>query len=78
MNHYIIDLVTGILVAHYIYLLVDEYICIIDNSIIGMKNTDKKEVSSFGQILRPLRKPSVGPFSAWCKRFVGGVIYSLG
>ena len=43
MNHYIIDLVTGILVAHYIYLLVDEYICIIDNSIIGMKNTDKKE-----------------------------------
>jgi hypothetical protein len=42
-GHYCIDLVTGIIVSHYIYLLVEKYIFILDDSCIGMKGEDKKD-----------------------------------
>jgi hypothetical protein len=36
--HYCIDLITGVIAAHYIYIFGDKYIHIIDNSIIGKIN----------------------------------------
>ena len=36
--HYCIDLITGVIVAHYIYIFTDKYIHIIDGSFMGKLN----------------------------------------
>ncbi len=41
--HYIIDLITGLICAHYIYNLMDEYIPILDDSCISMKVKQAEE-----------------------------------
>lgn len=35
-GHYIIDLITGLIVSHYVYILVDKFIYLLDESCIGM------------------------------------------
>jgi hypothetical protein len=52
-GHYSIDILTGIIVAHYTYMIVESYIDYIDNSCIGMKtkqveNECKKEEDKEG------------------------------
>ena len=37
-GHYIIDLIVGIIIAHYVYVIVDKYVHIIDNSSFSLKN----------------------------------------
>ena len=36
-GHYVIDLITGVIVAHYVYMNVEKYIHLVDNSVIGMR-----------------------------------------
>jgi hypothetical protein len=45
-GHYCIDLITGIIVAHYIYMLVDEFCKCIDNSCLSMCLTNRHHQSS--------------------------------
>ena len=42
-THYIIDLITGMIFAHYVYILVDEYIHYVDNSFLSMKDKDMND-----------------------------------
>jgi hypothetical protein len=48
-GHYIIDLITGVIVSHYFFILVDKYIHFIDNSRISLKDHDDvlEEKNSF-------------------------------
>jgi hypothetical protein len=40
-GHYFIDIITGMIVSHYVYLLVDKYIYLIDDSFIGMSKEEE-------------------------------------
>lgn len=50
-GHYIIDMITGMIIAHYIFILVDKYIYIVDDSRFSLKDddqgTDVREISNF-------------------------------
>jgi hypothetical protein len=50
-GHYIIDLITGVIVAHYIYILVNDFIGCIDNSCMGMN----REVQEHSEETVPLK-----------------------
>ncbi len=42
-GHYIIDLVTGVIIGHYIFIVVDKYIYIIDDSFLSLKDVNNVE-----------------------------------
>jgi hypothetical protein len=41
-GHYFIDLITGVIVSHYTYIIVEKYIHYIDDSCIGMKKSESR------------------------------------
>jgi hypothetical protein len=48
-GHYIIDLISGIIFAHYFYILVNEYIGVLDNSCISMCLEHDREQSTLDE-----------------------------
>ena len=43
-GHYIIDLICGAIIAHYVFILVDKYVYKIDNSFISLgRNTESEK-----------------------------------
>jgi hypothetical protein len=42
-GHYVVDIVTGIVFAHYIFIIVDNYIHIVDDSCISIKEESEEE-----------------------------------
>lgn len=66
-GHYIIDLITGIVVAHWVYMNVEKYIYIVDNSFMGMTTKvdnqtnleERKDVFKPVEIQRDNNSPNV-------------------
>jgi len=53
-GHYSIDLITGVIFSHYIYILTDKYIYILDDSCIGMSNATANKESAGKQEYTPV------------------------
>jgi hypothetical protein len=53
-GHYSIDLITGVIVSHYTYIIVEKYIHHIDNSCIGMNRSDYNNNEKENEEFKPV------------------------
>lgn len=53
-GHYSIDLLTGLIVSHYVYIIVEKHIHIVDNSCIGMNGDNKPNQQQEEENFKPV------------------------